>query len=180
MHRLPTTTTPPDLYKYTFHLGQIHVIVHNNHRNPLLVLNCRFRLLFRSGTSIPFSSSSFSFPTNPQFSLVVADLIVPLPYTARDFKVSSSLSNLNAFSFSSRSSRSALRAASCTLLSEDCSSSIAFSNFSTLSLARATSSSSCRFAFSFRSICNCRSLTVRSTLRTLRADFDCAVTWASS
>ncbi|KAL0475355.1 hypothetical protein QR685DRAFT_44825 [Neurospora intermedia] len=102
----------------------------------------------------------------------------------RFFHPSSSRSSLRAFSFSSRSSRSARRADSSLADSEDCSSSMVLSNLSTLSRMRVTSSWSCVFCLSLRSIWDCRSLTMRSTLRTERWDllrsFSCSSSWDSS
>lgn len=50
----------------------------------------------------------------------------------------------------------------------------------TFSLMRVTLSERCAFCLSRRSICDCRSLTTRSTLRTLRWDLLRSSSWVSS
>jgi hypothetical protein len=154
-----------------------------NHRNPLLRLACRLTLLFRFGISIPFSSAPL--PLNSEPGLHVPLRLIAVPFSILNcFQPSSSLSSLKVFSLSSLSSRSALRALSWLAESLFCNSSIVLRNFSHRSRERAISSSSCVLALSRRSICNCRSLTVRSTLRTSRCDlfrwFSWASSWASS
>lgn len=83
----------------------------------------------------------------------------------------SSRSRRRVFSLSSLRSRSARLAVSCEVESAACSSSIFWSKRSTLSRDLFRSSWVFCKDFSRRSSCDCRSLTVRSTLRTLRASF---------
>jgi hypothetical protein len=166
-----------------------------NHKNPLLVLAFRLILLFLLGTSIPFSSApvppplvelTLEWPIPPPLArLHTLSLLpkAPLPLL-RDIPIPlspsislSSLSALAASSFAALSARLAARPASD---SETCSSSIVLSNLSILSRPLAISSWSCAFAFSLRSICSWRSLTVRSTLRTERCDLLRSVSCASS
>ncbi len=144
------------------------------HKNPLLVLSCLvlsclLRLLFRLGTS---TESPYSLPfhaplPNPLPPITLPGLPPPMP-AAVLFHPSFSLSSLNFCSLASLHSLSALRACSCASLSDCCSSSIVLRSFSILSRERARSSSNCVAAFCLRSICNWRSLTVRSTFRTER------------
>ncbi|KAI1080169.1 hypothetical protein F5B20DRAFT_116754 [Whalleya microplaca] len=104
-----------------------------------------------------------------------------LPFSIlRCFQPSSSRSKRSVFSFSSRSSRSARRADSWFELSLAWSSSIVLRSLSTRSRRRTVSSLSCAVCLSFRSICDWRSLTVRSTLRTERCDFERSSSCASS
>lgn len=152
--------------------------IYTIHKKPLLVLSVRLRLLFRFGTTIdPSLLNSLMLPGRHDPLLRT----VPAPFSILNaFQPSSSLSSLNALSFSSLNSRSALLALSWLLESLLCSSSIVRSNFSTLSRERLMSSCSAAFVLSRRSICVCRSLTVRSTFRTERCEAERADSWASS
>ncbi|KAI2466483.1 hypothetical protein F4781DRAFT_352741 [Annulohypoxylon bovei var. microspora] len=145
-------------------------------------------LLFLFGTSMPVplrlavSSASplIPVPFLQALSLLPSRMGVPiltLPFTLpfsilRCFQPSSSRSIRRVFSFSSLSSRSARRADNWLSLSLAWSSSIVLSSLSTRSRSRFTSSLSCTACLSLRSIWDVRSLTVRSTLRTERCDFD--------
>jgi hypothetical protein len=129
-----------------------------NHKNPLLMLPFLVILLFRFGTSIPFSSTpvpapitlpfdsplrwpippplaklhTLSLRPNPAFPF---DNPIPMPLSP-----STSRSSLNALAASSFAALSALLAARPASLSETCKSSIVLSSFSILSLPRAISS----------------------------------------
>jgi hypothetical protein len=143
-------------------------------------------LLLRFGTSMPFSSTPVPDDSPLTVPLKLHTLSLrpkappALPLVPKPLSPSSSLSNLNAFCVSSFAALSARRAARPASLSLICNSSIVFSNFSILSLPLATSSCNCEFAFSLRSICSWRSLTVRSTFLTERWDFERSFSWASS
>ena len=102
-------------------------------------------------------------------ALNVPERLSSLRSMRRPFQPSTSLSSLSPRSFSSRSSRSARLASSWCIESLFCNSSMVARRRSILSRAREISSVSCVFVLSRRSICDCRSLTVRSTLRTERA-----------
>lgn len=144
-------------------------------------------LLFRFGTSIPVparlavSSPSYTLflielllapPSNPGVPNRTLPLFT-LPFSMRRcFHPSNSRSRRSAFSFSCRNSRSARRAASWFVLSLAWSSSIVLRSFSTLSRNLDTSSFNCVLCLSLRSICDCRSFTTRSTLRTDFCDLD--------
>lgn len=142
------------------------------------MLGTRLRLDFRCGTSTPSPSPDALQPFLP--TLPKLD-----PFSAlADLHPSTSLSSLAAFSFASLSSLSALRAVSWLVDSDACSSSIVESSLLTFSPSRAASSVRCAFCLSLRSICDCRSLTTRSTLRTDRWDLvrssSCVSSWVSS
>jgi hypothetical protein len=122
------------------------------YKNPLLRLVVLERLLFLFGISIPWSSLPFPYAL-PGLQLPEMFLKPCVPFsTLKAFHAPSSLSNLNALSFSSLNSRSALRALSFSWLSLDCNSSIVLNSFSTLSRWREISSCSCALDFSLRSI----------------------------
>lgn len=122
------------------------------HKNPLLSLIC-LRIPSPPKAPLPIllpglppldvprmlSSRSLPFPT-PPFSIL------------NPFQPSNSLSNRNAFSFSSLRSRSARRAASWLLASSACSSSMVRSKRSILSRPLAISSWSCCVVLSRRAI----------------------------
>ena len=136
------------------------------------MLNCLLRLLFRLGISTPPSPFSLPFQAALPTLLLpttLPGLPIPIP-AAVLFHPSFSLSNLSFCSLVSLHSLSALLACSCASLSDCCSSSMVLRSFSILSRERVKSSWSCVAAFSFRSICSCKSLTVRSTFRTERCD----------
>lgn len=90
-----------------------HIILHRtirNHRKPLLMLSCLLKLLFRLGISIPASSEPNSLLG---LQVPLALILPPGPFCILNaFQPSNSRSNLKAFSLSSLSSRSALRAES--------------------------------------------------------------------
>jgi hypothetical protein len=137
------------------------------------MLACLPILLFLFGISIPFSSDPHSLPVPigvPFRHCPLRLTLLPPFSTLSAFQPSNSLSSLNAFSLSSLNSRSARRTDSWLSESLDCSSSMVLRSFSTLSRDRVISSCSCALILSRRSICCCRSLTVRSTLRTERWD----------
>lgn len=165
--------------KYTHHPSTNAAAV--AHKNPLLKLTCLLRLLFLFGMSRPFVSAA---PNSLPFAQPALPTLLPtaLPAlsTRSAFQPSNSLSSRRAFSLSSLNSLSARLARSWLLESLDCNSSIVFSSFSTLSRAREMSSCKPTLALSLRSICSCKSFTVRSTLRTSRWDLDCWVRWSSS
>ncbi|KAB5547230.1 hypothetical protein GE09DRAFT_204149 [Coniochaeta sp. 2T2.1] len=176
------------------------------YKNPFVKLGARPILLFLFGTStnMPFSSTPSAPGPNilplfhgtdpkpptrllmlPPIILLAlspaADILKLLPFSIlRLFQPSSSRSRRRAFSFSSRSSRSARRAESSLADSEACSSSIVLRSLSTLSRMRLTSSERWAFCLSFRSSWVWRSLTVRSTLRTERWDLLRSVSCCSS
>lgn len=164
-----------------------------HYKNPLLSLILRFS---------PPSSGPPPFPVPLRFRLpfpfpLANPLVLPPhspppppqpppppafpPLSIRNpFHPSNSLSNLNAFSFSSRKSRSALLATNWLLASSACNSSTIWSSRSILSRPLATSSERCWACLSRRDICACRSRTVRSTLRTERREVACLDSCASS
>ncbi|KAI0395550.1 hypothetical protein F5Y17DRAFT_422735, partial [Xylariaceae sp. FL0594] len=124
-------------------------------------------------------------PPLPPSRAGVPNLTLPPPLTLpfsilRCFHPSSSLSRREVFSLSSRSSRSARRAASWLPLSLAWRSSIVCRSFPTLSRSLATSSFSCEACLSLRSICDCRSFTTRSTFRADRCDLERSSSLASS
>ncbi|KAI1748647.1 hypothetical protein F4782DRAFT_516267 [Xylaria castorea] len=154
-------------------------------------------LLFRLGTSIPVpprlaDSSALGVPVLIELTLLdpppskagVPNRTLPLftlPFSMRKcFHPSNSRSRRSAFSFSVRNSRSARRAVSWFVLSLAWSSSIVLSSFSTLSRNLETSSFNCVVCLSLRSICDCKSLTARSTLRVDLCDLDRSFSCVSS
>lgn len=90
-----------------------HIIIHRtmgNYKNPLLMLSCLLKLLFRLGMSIPASSEPNSLLG---LQVPLALILPPGPFCILNaFQPSNSRSNLSAFSLSSLNSRSALRAES--------------------------------------------------------------------
>jgi len=169
------------------------------YKNPLLILAFLEILLLRFGTSIPFSSAPVPGPIALMRLALESCLTWPMPLARlhtlslrpkpapffadpipKPLSPSTSRSSRKALAASSFAALSARRAARPASDSETCSSSIVLSSFSILSLPRAISSCSCVFAFSLLSIWSCKSLTVRSTLRTERCDLLRSVSWASS
>ncbi|KAI1348060.1 hypothetical protein F5Y01DRAFT_293389 [Xylaria sp. FL0043] len=157
------------------------------YRKPFVKLGVRPILLFRCGTSMPvplrltLSSASNPFLIELTLLPLLSNAGVPnrtlppftLPFSIRKcFHPSNSRSRRKAFSFSCRNSRSARRAASWLELSLAWSSSMVLRSFSTLSRNLETSSFNCVACLSLRSICDCKSLTTRSTLRTDLWDLD--------
>ena len=146
-------------------------------------------LLLRLGTSTPvpprLAVSSLIHipdlrpPSRPD--ILSRTLPLTLPFSIRrPFHPSNSRSSLSALSFSSWSSLSARRADIWLVDSEACNSSIVFKSFSILSRSLAASSAAWVACLSFRSICDCMSFTMRSTLRTERCDLDFSVSCSSS
>ncbi|KAH6992464.1 hypothetical protein EDB82DRAFT_145324 [Fusarium venenatum] len=122
------------------------------YRNPFVKLGTLLRLLFLPGTSIMDASSPSLTRQGPMRPRTLP-ITLPDPLSARRFfRPATSRSNRIALSFSSLNSRSARRADSWLLDSDDCSSSIVFRSFSTLSRILETSSESCMFCLSLRSI----------------------------
>ncbi|KAK3355252.1 hypothetical protein B0H65DRAFT_41053 [Neurospora tetraspora] len=198
MCRNPHSTTLTVDYTHPFvprtnHFSSLRYLI--TQINPFVRLGALVMLLFLFGISITPSILSFVnvlLPLMLPYTLPATLLPAPPPpppiaepfSILRFFHPSSSRSSLSAFSFSSRSSRSARRADSSLADSDDCSSSMVLSSLSTLSRMRPTSSWSCVFCLSLRSIWDCRSLTMRSTLRTERWDLlrsvSCSSSWDSS
>jgi len=131
---------------------------------------------------------SCSVPSATEASLILRPLMLPtslpsppvtprppralLRSNLRPFQPSSSLSNLSPLSRSSLSSRSARLADNWFAESEVCSSSMVDKRLEIFSRALDRSSVRDVTCLSRRSICDCKSLTVRSTVRMLRASVE--------
>ena len=151
------------------------------HKKPFVALT---RLSCRCAAS----DESCSAPGATEPSLILRPLMLPaslpkppgtprppralLRSNLRPFQPSSSLSNLSPLSRSSLSSRSARLATSWFAESEVCSSSMVDKRLEILSRAFPRSSVSDVTCLSRRSIWDCKSLTVRSTVRMLRASVE--------
>lgn len=144
---------------------------------PPFPVPLRFRLPFPFPLTNPLVLPPHSPPLPPQ---PPPPLAFPPLSILNPFHPSNSLSNLKAFSFSSRKSRSALLATNWLLASSACNSSTVWSSRSILSRPLATSSERSWACLSRRDTCACRSRTVRSTLRTERREVACLDSCASS
>lgn len=128
------------------------------YKNPLLSLIILLSSPLPASLPLLPSAAPLTLPLPPHS-------LPPLPEPLsilNPFQPSSSRSSLKPFSFSSRRSLSALRAASWLFVSSACSSSTVCKRRSILSLPFETSSESCWACFSRREIWACRSRTVRS------------------